>query len=75
MVVGGMCGCGGHVWLWGGMHRIPRDAVNERAVCILLECILVCNCDVRCAIVMCDFKLHTYVSIHLYIQITTSPCE
>ena len=50
MVVGGhawlqgcVCGCGGCVWLWGGMHRIRRDTVNMRAVCILLECILVSN--------------------------------
>ena len=42
---------GGHVWfflrghawffLGGGVHRIWRDTVNERAVRILLECILV----------------------------------
>ena len=41
---------GGHAWLLpgacvvfprGGMHRIRRDTVNERAVRILLECILV----------------------------------
>ena len=33
---------GGHAWFFpGGMHRIRRDAVNERAVRILLECILV----------------------------------
>ena len=32
---GGMHGC------WGGMHWIQRDTVNERAVRILLECILV----------------------------------
>ena len=38
---------GGHVWLMGvcmvggGMRRIRRNMVNERAVCILLECILV----------------------------------
>ena len=38
---------GGCVWLFGGvhgcggMHRIQRDTVNEQAVCILLECILV----------------------------------
>ena len=32
---GGMCGC------QGGMCRIRRDTVNERAVRILLECILV----------------------------------
>ena len=51
---GGMCGCGGHAWLggvllWGGrewlqrggMRRIRQDTVNERAVRILLECILV----------------------------------
>ena len=55
MVSGGMCGCGEHAWLQGGMcgcggtcmvvgggmHRIQRDTVNEWAVCILLECILV----------------------------------
>ena len=41
---GGMCGFfgGGHVWFFpGGAHRIRRDTVNERAVRILLECILV----------------------------------
>ena len=43
---GGMCGCGGHVWLggmhgWGGVHRMRRDTVNERAVHILMECIFV----------------------------------
>ena len=35
---------GGHAWFFpggGGMHRIQRDMVNERAVRILLECILV----------------------------------
>ena len=41
---------GGHAWLlpggmhgffWGGVRRIRRDTVNERAVRILLECILV----------------------------------
>ena len=39
---------GGHAWLlggvhgcWGGMRGIRRDTVNERAVRILLECILV----------------------------------
>ena len=32
---------GGHKWLRGGMHGIRRDTVNERAVSILLECILV----------------------------------
>ena len=51
----GMCGCGGHAWLPGGMRgflggmcgcwegcvcRIRWDTVNERAVRILLECIL-----------------------------------
>ena len=36
MVVGG-----GHAWWWGGTHGIQRDMVNERAVRILLECILV----------------------------------
>ena len=34
MVVGGVHGCGGHAWFWG-------DKVNERAVRILMECILV----------------------------------
>ena len=33
---------GGRVWFFlGGLHRIRRDTVNERAVRILLECILV----------------------------------
>ena len=46
MVVGGMHGCGGHTWLrgWGDrgdMLLIRQDTVNERAVRILLECILV----------------------------------
>ena len=51
---GGMHGCsegacvvapGGAcvVALGGGMHGIRRDTVNERAVRILLECILVKN--------------------------------
>ena len=32
----------GHAWLLGGgVRRIRRDTVNERAVRILLECILV----------------------------------
>ena len=35
---------GGPAWSWGGMHRIRGDTVNERAVCILLECILVTSC-------------------------------
>ena len=66
---GGVCGCGGHVWLWGewgacvvvggGMHRIRRDTVNERAVRILLECILVClkfqNILVR-AVFLCKLR-------------------
>ena len=45
---GGMHGCWGacmvargHAWLQGGMRGIRRDAVNERAARILLECILV----------------------------------
>ena len=41
MVAGGVRGCGGHAWLRGAMHRIQRDTVSERAVHILLECILV----------------------------------
>ena len=54
VVVGGMCGCQGGmhgcrgaVVIAGGVHgcqgvrRIRRDTVNERAVRILLECILV----------------------------------
>ena len=56
---GGIHGCRGacmvvgeHAWLWGGvggmhggggMHGIQRDTVNEQAVHILLECILVVN--------------------------------
>ena len=39
---GGVCGCrGGACVVAGGVHRIRR--VNERAVRILLECILVEN--------------------------------
>ena len=45
---GGMCGGGeyvaggGHAWQGGGRAwQILRDTVNERAVRILLECILV----------------------------------
>ena len=38
LVVGGVHGWG-HAWLWGGVRRIRRDTVNERAVRILLECI------------------------------------
>ena len=38
MVVGGW-----HVW-FGGMHGIRQDTVNERAVRIPLECILVISC-------------------------------
>ena len=50
----GMCGCsGGHVWLLQGACMVAPgrgavwdtsrygDTINERAVCILLECILV----------------------------------
>ena len=50
MVAGGMHGCRGDVHGWGvcmvargRMRRIRRDTVNERAVRILLECILVAN--------------------------------
>ena len=32
---------GGPAWWWGGVRGIRRDAVNERPVRILLECILV----------------------------------
>ena len=46
---GGMRGRGGMRGWWGacvvvggGLRRIGRDTVNERAVRILLECILVC---------------------------------
>ena len=48
VVRGCVCGCGGVracqgacVLARGGVHRIRRDTVNERAVRILLECILV----------------------------------
>ena len=45
---GGMCGgregmCGGK---GGGMRRIQRDTVNEQAVRILLECILVVSINI-----------------------------
>ena len=38
---------GGCAWLQGGMHRIRQDTVNERAVRILLECILVLKVSKR----------------------------
>ena len=45
LLLGGVHGCsrGGHAWFFprGGVCRIRRDTVNERAVRILLECILV----------------------------------
>ena len=48
-LAGSVHGCG-HTWMWGGMRgcrggvcRARQDTVNERAVCILLECILVLN--------------------------------
>ena len=40
---GCMVAAGGHAWLlWGGMWDVMRygDTINERAVRILLECIL-----------------------------------
>ena len=40
-VAGGMCGGGVHGWGGRGAWQILRDTVNERAVRILLECILV----------------------------------
>ena len=40
---GGMRGCRGACVVAGGMHRAQRDTVNEQAVRILLECILVVN--------------------------------
>ena len=49
VVAGGCVACrdvGWHVWLRGcrgGVRRARRDTVNERVVCILLECILVLN--------------------------------
>ena len=51
----GTCVAGG-VHCWGGMHggggacmpqQLIRDTVNERAVRILLECILVCKLAVQ----------------------------
>ena len=35
-------------FFWGGVRRIRRDTVNERAVRILLECILVLVVRSRC---------------------------
>ena len=44
----GVCMVKGGVWQkeacmakGGGMHGIQGDAINEQAVCILLECVLV----------------------------------
>ena len=44
MAVGGWGACmvaRGQAWCWGGMRGIRQNTVNERAVRILLECILV----------------------------------
>ena len=41
VVAGGMRGCRGVHGCRGGVHAIRRDTINERAVRILLECILV----------------------------------
>ena len=41
MTKGGMHGKGGYVWQRGCVHGIRWDTINERAVRILLECILV----------------------------------
>ena len=41
MVAGGCVWLAGACVVVGGVHRIRRDTVNERAVRILLECILV----------------------------------
>ena len=41
MVAGGMHSCRGAAWLRVGMRRLRQDTVNEQAVHILLECILV----------------------------------
>ena len=41
MVVGGVHGCWGVYVVGGRVCEIRRDTVNERAVRILLECILV----------------------------------
>ena len=45
MVKGGMCGEGEHVWQRGCAWDTTRyrDTINERAVHILLECLLVLN--------------------------------
>ena len=63
VALGGLCGCsqGGHVWLLLGGHAWDmtryRDMVNERVVCILLECVLV------------SLQFATsFPDIHVYIQ-------
>ena len=64
---GGMCGEGEHVWQRGGVWDTTRygDTINERAVRILLECILVLikNCyllrnEKFVAIIMEGLPLH-----------------
>ena len=72
---GGVCGAGGmhgrgacmagEGMHGGGMHgrgrawQIPRDTVNEQAVRILLECILVANrCTEHCASLMTSNFIH-----------------
>ena len=85
MVMGGVCGCQGVcmvtrgmrgcwrcAWLWRGVHRIRRDTVNERAVRILLECILYLIISVLYAIThavmqllsFCPFDTTVYESLY-----------
>ena len=47
----GACVAGGHAW------QILRDTVNERAVRILLECILISLCFPTSMIITCDLFL------------------
>ena len=72
VVAGGVCGCwgacmiaGGACMVAGGVHRIRQDTVNEWAVRILLECILV----LRKILVMVSFTLPSILTIRLFVAV------
>ena len=76
MVVRGVHGCGGCAWCPGGMRGVRRDTVNERAVRILLECILACNYNTE-AHQKEDHFSDTQISDALKIYVTSiynAPC-
>ena len=69
---GSMCGCsGGHAWLLQGGHVWDmtryEDTINERAVRILLECILVCY-TIRKMFFLHEVRFNPYkVKLNIYL--------